>query len=101
MKQKGPKEIVIPEQRFLSCYGCEFHKVELIKSGKNPVRADNCTHPEFPIKSNTLSGNLTRSKDDHIETPSGCPFRPKQESSGGFYGHGTSGMFMKTQIDYD
>jgi hypothetical protein len=98
MKQTGPKEIIIPEQKFLSCYGCEFHKVELVASGRNPIRADNCTHPKFPLTSNRLTGNLSRDNDDQVKTPKMCPFIPKKESSGGFYGRGTSGNFMRTQI---
>lgn len=100
MKQQGPKEIVIPEQKFLSCYGCDYHKSELVASGKNPKRADNCTHPKFPLPVGRITGNLSRDKYDHINTPSLCPFI-KKESSGGIYGHGSSGQFIRTQIDYD
>lgn len=99
MKQEGPKEIVIPEQRFLSCYGCDFHKTQLVVSGKNPKRADNCNHPEFPMPIGFL-GNLSKDKDDHVKTPIHCPFR-KKEKEAGTYGRGSSGQFMRTQIDFD
>lgn len=101
MNQQGPKKIVIPEQRFYSCYGCDFHQNKLVVSGRNPKRADNCTHPEFPIKPNEIVGNLSRDKDDHVKTPSNCPFIKSTKDSAGTFGHGTSGQFMRTQIDYN
>lgn len=103
MKQEGPKEIVIPEQRFMSCYGCNFFKQQLVVSGRNPEYCANCHHPEFKgAKANNFHGNLTRGKDDHIIAPRGlCPFIKVERNSGGNSGHGTSGMFQKTQIDYD
>lgn len=101
MKQEGPKEIVIPQQRFLSCYGCDFHKSKLWVSGRNPKYVHNCEHPDFWIKPSQL-GNLHPDDDDQIKTPIDCPFRKKEvRDSAGTPGHGTSGMFQKTQIDYD
>jgi hypothetical protein len=105
MKQEGPKEIVIPEQKFLSCYGCDFHKSQLVKSGRDPEYSHNCTHPKFPTPpshNRIFSGNLKQNEDGHIVTPRDCPFIPKEErDTAGTPGHGTSGMFQKTQIDYD
>lgn len=102
MKQEGPKEIVIPEQRFMSCHGCDFHTNRLFQSGRNPVYHDNCNHPDFPRKPRALSGNLHKNIDGHLQTPIDCPFRKKeQRDSAGSYGHGSSGQFMRTQIDYD
>ena len=106
MKQEGPKEIVIPEQRFLSCYGCDFHKSQLVRSGRDPEYAHNCTHPEFkgvkPSFNRVFSGNLSKDIDGHIKTPVGyCPFLKNERDTAGTPGHGTSGYFQKTQIDYD
>lgn len=100
MKQEGPKEITIPEQSFLSCYGCDFHKSQLMVSGRNPKRSHNCEHPEFPERKTRYMGNLHENEDGHVITPSDCPFRKKRDTAG-TPGHGTSGMFQKTQIDYD
>lgn len=102
MKQEGPKEIVIPEQRFLSCYGCDYHKSTLVKSGRDPQRAHNCEHPEFPQRASRFLGNLHENSDGHVEPPIDCPFRKKeQRDSAGTFGHGSSGQFMRTQIDFD
>ncbi len=102
-KQIGPKKIVIPEQRFYSCYGCDYHTNKLVVSGKNPRRADNCTHPEFPNKVSEMFGNLSKDKDDHVKTPSCCPFikAKAEKDTAGTFGHGSSGQFMRTQIDFN
>lgn len=102
MKQEGPKEIEIPARAFLSCYGCDYHKSKLWSSGRNPEYTNNCHHPEFPYKPSVGVGNLLKEEDGHIITPQGCPFRKKTPiDTAGTIGHGTSGMFQKTQIDFD
>lgn len=96
MKQDGPKEIVIPEQRFMSCYGCRWHHSELVKSGKNPIRKDVCTHEDMQVR------GLSRDILGHIATPTHCPFRKNEpRDTAGNFGHGSSGQFMRTQIDFD
>lgn len=100
MKQQGPKRITIPEQNFNSCWGCEFHSHKLVVSGRNPKYAENCNHPKAVLKPNQISGNLSSDNDDQVKTPYWCPFLPKPDGSGGGHiGHGTSGNFMRTQIE--
>lgn len=103
MKQEGPKQITIPERSFQSCYGCDFFTQKLAVSGRKPVYAANCNHPEFKGgKPSDVFGNLSRSQDDHIITPKGlCPFLKVENDSAGSPGHGSSGQFMRTQIDFD
>jgi len=33
----GPKEVVIPEQRFYSCFSCKFYDHFMVQSGQNPI----------------------------------------------------------------
>lgn len=33
----GPKEVVIPEQRFYSCAGCKFYDHFMVQSGQRPI----------------------------------------------------------------
>ena len=40
---EGPKEIIIPEQKFYSCRGCEWYSHHMIKSGFNSTYRDVCT----------------------------------------------------------
>lgn len=69
-KREGPKEVVIPEQRFLSCWGCVHYDHRMLKSGFNPIYADICEHPDLEphMKYYMLEGNLTSNK-----TPEWCP----------------------------
>lgn len=101
MKQEGPKEIIIPEQRFLSCYGCKFHSHEMTQSGRNPIYADNCNHDDFPLSKTTFHGNLSKDTDGHIKTPSICPFVKRDYNDGhhGGVGRGTASNFEKTQFN--
>lgn len=93
--QQGPKEIVIPAQRFMSCYGCEFHTHSMVHSGRDPKYADNCTHPNFGRPASWM-GNLHKDPDGHLITPPNCPFIPKMDTAG-TPGKGTSGNFLATQ----
>ena len=74
----------------------------MIHSGRDPKYADNCEHPEYPMQPRVMSGNLSRDSDGNIKTPIHCPFRKKeQRDTAGTPGHGSSGQFMRTQIDFD
>lgn len=71
---KGPTQIVIPEQKYLSCQGCEFFSYMMLKSGFNPIYAHFCENPDIPkpiIRMSPLpkTGNLVDDK-----TPEWCPF---------------------------
>lgn len=101
MKQEGPKEIIIPEQRFMSCYGCEYHSHRMVMSGRDPKYADDCNHPKFPIPIGVMRGNLSKDIDGHIKTPRMCPFVKPDYTDGhkGGVGRGTASNFEKTQFN--
>lgn len=100
MKQEGPKKIVIPRQEFNSCYGCIFFERKLIVSGHSPKYRHNCSHPEIPLIKNSFLGNLQADRDDHVKTPSCCPFiktdPPHQSNT---VGRGTLSNFEKSQFN--
>lgn len=69
--KNGPREIVIPEQRYLTCGTCTFYNYSMIKSGQNPTYRANCCHPEvFTSLQSFHVGNLSGSS----KTPDWCPF---------------------------
>lgn len=78
--KEGPSELVIPEQRFLSCGMCKYHANTLVKSGMNPVRKDNCNHPDSESSGGFYYGNLQRNPFGVIETPSWCPFLKQKDN---------------------
>lgn len=68
--QLGPKEVVIPEQRYLSCDGCKFYEDKLIVSGHNPKFGYFCYNPCIPEENKLGYGNLH----DGDRTPNWCPY---------------------------
>lgn len=80
--REGPGDYKIPAQQFTSCSGCKYLSHRLIKSGMNPIYANNCTHPETKIRGNWFTGNLHENHIGVIETPDWCPFlKPKQNEA--------------------
>lgn len=82
MKTNGPTEHIIPSHSYLSCTDCVYYKSKLWCSGRDPVYARSCTHPES-AKEHPLGhlGNLP----DEDRTPDWCPLKldikktPKKE----------------------
>lgn len=80
--REGPQETTIPAATFIVCHGCKYLSHQLIKSGMNPIYADNCEHPETEKKGNWFIGNLHKNFRGVIETPEWCPFlKPKQNET--------------------
>jgi hypothetical protein len=62
---EGPKETIIPEQRFYSCSGCQYYSRSMVKSGMHPIYKSTCSHLSIDIFLNMF----------HVpETPDGCLF---------------------------
>lgn len=75
---EGPRQVIIPEQRFLSCRECNFYNHTMLKSGFNPVYGHFCSNQNIPEEHKRLSmlnwyGNLMDDK-----TPEWCPFLIKK-----------------------
>lgn len=62
---EGPKETIIPEQRFYSCSGCEHYDRRMVKSGMNPIYSSKC---------NLLNVDIWINMSHSPETPIECPF---------------------------
>jgi len=74
-EHEGP-QMYYPEpiESFLTCMGCKHHKNTMMKSGRDPVYADNCCHPdEDSLGGGFMQGNLQRNYNNHLETPEWCP----------------------------
>lgn len=78
---EGPQQFTIPQRTFTSCSRCKYLSHQMVHSGRNPLYADNCEHPET-IKEHRygfMEGNLHKNIFGVIETPEWCPFlKPKQ-----------------------
>ena len=77
--REGPSEIIIPEQRYMSCGGCKYFTYDLVKSGHHPIHAHNCTHESAPPKGGFYGGNLTEGIYNEVHPGSWCPFVNKEE----------------------
>ena len=67
--KEGPHLTVIPEQRYYSCWGCKYHKYQMLQSGINPAYTESCELLPYHKYS-----DLNRS-----ETPDNCPFLIQQK----------------------
>jgi hypothetical protein len=67
IKETGPSERIIPEQRYLSCIGCEFYSRDMVKSGFRPIYESSCSHSSETIFKPMNGDN----------TPDWCPLLPK------------------------
>lgn len=70
--QLGPKEVVIPEQRYLSCHGCKFYEDRMIVSGLNPIYGDYCNNPHIP-EANKI--RIVANLPNGYRTPNWCPYQ--------------------------
>jgi len=77
--QQGPKEVVIPEQRILTCTGCEFYTHRMVKSGHNPIYADHCNHDIASFKNTFICGNLSLDKNKLPIPGDWCVFNKKKD----------------------
>ena len=73
----GPKQVIIPEQRFYSCWGCKFYSLQMVRSGNHPVYESNCnamdsTGKEIVEDPNVIHLFRYRLNDD--KTPDCCPY---------------------------
>jgi len=68
----GPREIIIPEQRYKSCSGCKYYEYKLLKSGMDPVYHSVCNHPEIAEKN--IGAKRISDYKNPVETPEWCPF---------------------------
>jgi len=75
-QEEGPQQIIIPEQKFMSCSRCKYFSNDLLKSGKNPKYKSNCNHPSIAENKslNLFCGNLHENLNRIVETPTWCPF---------------------------
>jgi hypothetical protein len=71
---------VIPEQKYKSCYGCKWYKHYMMKSGRDPIYAHNCDHPDAPGNYD-FRGNLIFIF-GKVETPDWCPIGERKDANG-------------------
>jgi hypothetical protein len=65
--KEGPRLVVIPEQRYYSCWGCKHYSNQMIESGMNPTYRESCT---LMVNASTRM----YSDIDGGKTPDNCPF---------------------------
>lgn len=76
IEKEGPTIQNIPARSYLSCSGCKFYDHHMVRSGQEPIYANDCTHPNVPKEhkfTSWMRGNLGDSK----ETPEWCPLEKK------------------------
>lgn len=74
----GPKEVVIPEQRFYSCIGCKYYESQMVKSGDRPLFSHTCK--ALDIAGNPSSENTILCYELYDEkTPDFCPYLKSQK----------------------
>ena len=66
----GPTRIIIETLR---CRFCKYHQSNMVMSGRNPLYAHYCSHPDLPdwSKSWVMKGWRMLGDDDY--TPDWCP----------------------------
>lgn len=74
--QFGPKEVVIPEQRYLSCHGCKFYAYRMLISGLDPKYGNSCENPHIPDMHRLNVPTNLRNGD---KTPYWCPYLNTEE----------------------
>lgn len=75
-KKTGPSRITIPEQKYMTCYGCIWLSHKMVKSGNDPIYKNTCTHKEFEKEFSVIRGTIGREIEDYnkrLETPDWCP----------------------------
>lgn len=76
-KREGPEDYVIPRQEIKICQGCKYYSHRMVKSGRNPIYREDCTHPDV-VRASLFSdnGNLCgyEGRFNMIETPDWCPY---------------------------
>lgn len=77
----GPTKITHPATTINQCGECEFHKVTLFRSGRNPQRNYYCKHPDvaFP-KGSPDHTPIEMYAEETPETPDWCPVLNKKTS---------------------
>jgi hypothetical protein len=77
IEQVGPKTEHIPAKTYQSCSGCKFYDYHMMRSGKNPLYALDCRHPEIQEQKKYDGmfgiGNLGSNR----EAPDWCPVTTK------------------------
>ncbi len=71
-EQIGPRSLTIPQRQYQSCSGCKFYDYHMIRSGRDPIYARDCRHPNVPTEhkfNSWMRGNLG----DNSDTPDWCP----------------------------
>lgn len=79
---EGPQKTTIPQQSFTTCSGCKYFSRKLVKSGRNPIYASTCEHPESKKDGTYYRGNLTENHLGIVETPDWCPILNKKNEEG-------------------
>ena len=72
MKQEGPVKIIIPAREVITCGMCKYYQHQLIRSGRNPIYQDTCTHESAP--KHGLIGNLHTGINGDVVPGDWCPF---------------------------
>ena len=78
---EGPKEIIIPEQRYVSCSRCKYYNQSMVKSGNHPIYSYNCNHPAIEQERLIFTGNLHKNVAGVVETPDWCPYLKSGENA--------------------
>ena len=80
-EREGFTEITIPEQKFKTCSGCKFYSHYMVRSGNNPIYANDCNHTDFRGENFGTPHKLNRSQNGYVVTPDWCPFLKPSEKA--------------------
>ena len=83
---EGPKEVVIPEQRYYTCLNCKFYDYKMIKSGGSfgdtyiPLYSHTCQALDITGKPvSEIEISLYRFELEGDTTPDCCPYLKAQK----------------------
>jgi hypothetical protein len=79
-KNEGPSNYTIPQQSFTTCSGCKYYSHHLVKSGRDPIYANSCEHPEINPR-DSWRGNLHENHLGVVVTPDWCPFKKENSTT--------------------
>ncbi len=76
-EKEGPTEMVIPEQKFYSCFTCKNYSHKMIKSGMFPIYETTCSILDWNgdvIKDDPNTFIINHYQLNDGKTPDCCPF---------------------------
>lgn len=77
---EGPQQVVIPEQRYWSCFACKHYEYRMVKSGMNPKYESVCQKLDmYGIEMDPDEAHFFLFVLDDGKTPKQCPFLKSTE----------------------